>query len=144
MKEKAQKWLASLTASRLHRWMMWFSVDHQLWPSVKYRLCCSMATLPELEDVLLMFYWKMLRLGGIVSKEKRGIQQLDCGFYGAGFPHLGIKAMVKQANKLLMLYGCHTALDPSYKHPWNFSWQTWGSHFNLSKFPSNIMVHGHG
>jgi hypothetical protein len=27
MKEKTQKWLDSLTAGRLHRRMMWFSVD---------------------------------------------------------------------------------------------------------------------
>jgi hypothetical protein len=110
MKEKAQKCLDSLTAGCLHCQMMWFSLDRQLWPSIKYRLCCSMATLPELEDILLPFYGKMLPLGRIVSKANRGMQQLDRGFYDAGFPHLGIKAMVKQANKLLMHYGCHTAL----------------------------------
>jgi hypothetical protein len=53
MKEKTQKWLDSLTAGQLHRRMMWFSVDRQLWPLVKYGLCCSMATLPELETALL-------------------------------------------------------------------------------------------
>jgi hypothetical protein len=110
MKEKAQKWLGSLTAGRLHRRMVWFSVDRQLWPSVWYGLCCSMATLPELELVLLPFYGKMLPLGGIVSKANRGIRQLDHGFYGTGFPHPGVEATVKQANKLLMHYGCHTAL----------------------------------
>jgi hypothetical protein len=69
-----------------------------------------MATLPELEDILLPFYGKMFPLGGIFSKANWGIQQLDCGFYGMGFPHPGIKATVKQANKLLMHYRCHTAL----------------------------------
>jgi hypothetical protein len=77
---------------------------------VRYGLCCSMATLPELESVLLPFYGKMLPLGGIISKSNRGIRQLDCGFYGAGFPHPGVKATAEQANKLLMHYGCHTAL----------------------------------
>jgi hypothetical protein len=52
----------------------------------------------------------MLPLGGIVSKANRGIRQLDRGFYGAGFPHPGVKATADQANKLLMHYGCHTAL----------------------------------
>jgi hypothetical protein len=89
---------------------MWFSVDRQLWPSVKYGLCCSMATLPDLEEVLLPFYGKMLPLGRIVSKANWGIRQLDRGFYGVDFPHPGVKATVKQANKLLMHYGCHTAL----------------------------------
>jgi hypothetical protein len=73
MKEKARKWLNSLTAERLHCQMMWFSVDRQLWPLVWYGLCCSMATLPELESVLLSFYGKMLPLGGIISKANRGI-----------------------------------------------------------------------
>ncbi len=69
-----------------------------------------MATLLDLEDVLLPFYWKMLLLGRIVSKANRGIRQFDRGFYGASFSHPGIKAMVKQVNKLLMHYGCHMAL----------------------------------
>jgi hypothetical protein len=44
MTDKAKKWFDSLTAGRLHRRMMWFSVDHQMWPSLKYGLCCSMAS----------------------------------------------------------------------------------------------------
>jgi hypothetical protein len=51
-----------------------------------------MATLPELETVLLPFYRKMLPLGGIVRKANRSIQQLDHGFYGAGSPHPGVEA----------------------------------------------------
>jgi len=52
----------------------------------------------------------MLPLGGIVNKANRGIRQLDRGFYGAGFPHPGVEATLEQANKLLMHYGCRTAL----------------------------------
>ncbi len=52
----------------------------------------------------------MLPLGGIVSKANRGIRQLDPGFYGAGFPHSGVEATLKQVNKLLVHYGCQTAL----------------------------------
>jgi hypothetical protein len=110
MKEKTQKWLDSLTAGQLHQRMMWFSVDRQLWPSVKYGLCCSMATLPKLNTALLPFYKKMLPLGGVVRKANRGIRQLDRGFFGAGLPHPGVEATVEQADKLLMNYGCHTAL----------------------------------
>jgi hypothetical protein len=77
MREKTKKRLDSLTAGRLHRQMMWFSVGCQLWPLVKYGLCCSMATLPELEMVLLPFYRKMLPLGGVVCKANHIIQQLD-------------------------------------------------------------------
>jgi hypothetical protein len=94
MKEKTQTWLYSFTAGCLHHQMMWFSVDCQLWPSVKYSLCCSMATLTELETILSPFYGKMLPLDGLVCKANRGIQQLNQGFYRAGFPHLGVKATV--------------------------------------------------
>jgi hypothetical protein len=69
-----------------------------------------MATLPELESVLLPFYRKMLPLGGIVWMALKGIRQLDRGFYGAGLPHPGVEAIVEQPNKLLMHYGCRTAL----------------------------------
>ncbi len=89
---------------------MWFSVDRQLWPSVKYGLCCSMATLPELDTALLPFYKKMLPLGGVVRKANCRIRELNRGFFGAGFPHPSVEATVEQANKLLMHYDCHTAL----------------------------------
>jgi hypothetical protein len=89
---------------------MWFSVNRQLWPSVKYVLCCSMATLPKLNTALLPFYNKMFLLGGVVRKADHGIRQLDRGFFGAGFPHPSVEATVEQVNKLLMHYGCHTAL----------------------------------
>ena len=110
MKEKTKKWLDPLTRGWLHCRMMWLSVDCQLWPSVEYGLCCSMATLPELESVLLPFYNKMLPLGGIMQTAPKGIQQPDQGFYGAGLPHPGVEAIVEQSNKLLMHYGYRTAL----------------------------------
>jgi hypothetical protein len=70
-----------------------------------------MATLPELELVMLPFYRKMLPLGGIIWMASKGIRQLDQGFYGAGLPHPGVEAIVEQSNKLLTHYGCCTALD---------------------------------
>ena len=73
MKEKTKKWLDALTSGRLHRGLMWISVDRQLVPSVKYSLCCSMATLSELELVMLPFYGKMLPLGGIIRTASKGI-----------------------------------------------------------------------
>jgi hypothetical protein len=110
MKEKTKKWLDALTSGRLHRRLMWISVDCKLWPTVKYGLCCSMVTLSELELVMLLLYGKMLSLGGIVRTASKGIQQLDRGFYGTGLPHPGVEAIVKQSNKLLTHYGCCTAL----------------------------------
>jgi hypothetical protein len=69
-----------------------------------------MAALYELKSVLLPFYGKMLPLGGIVWTASKGIRQLDQEFYGAGLPHPGVQAIVEQSNKLLMHYGCQTAL----------------------------------
>jgi hypothetical protein len=69
-----------------------------------------MTTPPELDTALLSFHNKMLPLGGVVRKANCGIRQLDRGFFGAGFPHPGVEATVEQANKLLVHYGCHTAL----------------------------------
>ncbi len=69
-----------------------------------------MATLPKLDTALLPFYKKMLPLGGVVRKTNREIRQLDRGFFGAWLLHPGVEATVEEANKLLMHYGCHTAL----------------------------------
>jgi hypothetical protein len=80
MIKKAQKWLDKLAAGRMHWHLMWVSVDCQLWPLVRYGLCCSMATLPELEACLLPLYVKMLPLGGIIIKHPRG-----CGNWTANF-----------------------------------------------------------
>jgi hypothetical protein len=126
MKKKTQKWLDSLTAGCLHRQMMWFSVDRQLWPLVKYGLYCSMATLPELETILLPFYGKMLPLGGIVHKANRGIRLLDHGFYGEGFPHPGVEATLEQSNKRLIHYGFIQPWVLSCKRCWNSWWWIWG------------------
>jgi hypothetical protein len=56
-----------------------------------------MATLSDLESVLLPLYRKMLPLGGIVWMASR-IQQLGQRFYGAGLPHPGVEAIVEQLN----------------------------------------------
>ncbi len=116
MREKAQKWLDSLTVGRLHCWMMWFSVDHQLWPLVWYCLCCIMATLSEFELVLLTFYRKMLLLGGIIGKANQGIQQLDRGFNGMGFP------WQNKPTSYSCTIGVIWPSERSCKHPWNFLW----------------------
>ncbi len=111
MKEKTKKWLDALTCGQLHCRLMWISVlDHQLWPSVKYGLCCSMATLPELELVMLPLYGMMLPLGRIVRTASKGIRQLERGFYCTGLPHPGVEAIVEQSKKLLTHYGCRTVL----------------------------------
>jgi hypothetical protein len=35
---------------------------------------------------------------------------INPGFYGIGLPNLGVEALVAMSNKLLMHYGCDTAM----------------------------------
>jgi hypothetical protein len=118
MKEKAQKWLDSLTAGRLHHRMVWFSIDRQLWPSIKYGLCCSMATLLELEDILLPFYENMLPLGGICQQSQPG----DMTVVGPRLLRRGL-ASRPGLNKPISSLCSTDVIQPlalSCKHPSNF------------------------
>ena len=110
MRERADKWIGSAAGSKLHRRMFWTSVERQFWPSVSYGLCCSMATLKELEGALQTRYHKMVPKGGFIRTAKKEIRQLSRGFYGAGLPHPGVETAVAQCNKLMMHYGCKSAV----------------------------------
>ena len=55
-------------------------------------------------------YWQIMPLGGIIRSSPKAIRQVDKGFYGDGFPHLGVERLVEQLNKLLMHYGCKTSV----------------------------------
>jgi hypothetical protein len=92
--------------------------------------------------VLLPLYGKMLPLGGIVSKANRGIRQLDRGFYGAGFPHPGAEATLEQANKLLMHYGCRTALGMELQTSFELLVVDLGLSFHPFKSPMNTLETG--
>jgi hypothetical protein len=35
---------------------------------------------------------------------------IEVGFYGVGLPHLGVEALIAMSNKLIMHYGCNTAV----------------------------------
>ncbi len=43
----------------------------------------------------------------VVHSTLVGSQTIDAGFFGVGFSHLGVEALIAMANKLLMHYGCH-------------------------------------
>ena len=114
IKNKAKEFVSSVKTGSLRRRQLWTSLDYKLWPSISYGLCASMADLPTLSEVLIKEYGKLCPAGGICSKAKRDIRQLDSGFYGAGFPHLGVEAATAQVNKLLMHYGCQSAVGILY------------------------------
>jgi hypothetical protein len=106
------KWAASLSYDVI-------SVDRQLWPSVKCELCCSMATLPELESVLLPFYWKMLPLGGDCSDSPKRDPTTGLGILWHRPPTSkcrGNSGAVKQTAYALRLLHCHGYRTPNI--PW--------------------------
>jgi hypothetical protein len=52
----------------------------------------------------MSMYCKIHPQGGIRGLARRGIRQLDLGFYGVGCPHPAIECLIAQLNKLLMHY----------------------------------------
>ena len=110
MQHKADLWLAAAEEAHLHKRMLITSVDRQLWPSAGYGLCCSLASLDELGMVLNGHYYKISPLIGIARTAKRELRTLATGFYGAGLPDPRIHATADQLNKLLMHYGCRSAV----------------------------------
>jgi hypothetical protein len=110
MQKKAQQWINAVRNGHLHRRNVWFSLKVQFWPRIGYCLCSSTATLQELEKALHQQYYQILPLGGIVCTTTVESRTINAGFYGVGLPNLGVEALVAMANKLLMHYGCNTAM----------------------------------
>ena len=110
MQDKAQGWVDKAKNGKLQRRSLWFLLDKQFWPKVKYGLCGNTAGFLQLEDCLQKQYWQIMPIGGIIRSAPRAIRQVDRGFYGVGFPHLGVESLVEQLNKLLMHYGCRTSV----------------------------------
>ena len=110
MQSKTDSWLARAQESRLYKRMLIHSVERQLWPSVRYGLCCNLGSLKDLDAALYSRFRHIAPLTGIASTAKVGIRTLGIGFYGAGLPHPGIEAAVAQLQKLQMHYGCNTSV----------------------------------
>jgi hypothetical protein len=55
-------------------------------------------------------YYRIHPQGGVRQMARRGIRQLDRGFYGIGCPHPAVECLLAQLNKLMMHYGCQTCL----------------------------------
>ncbi len=73
-------------------------------------LCAVSASYNELAECLMSMYCKIHPQGGIYRSARRGICQLDLGFYGVGCPHPAIECLIAQLNKLLMHYGNQSCL----------------------------------
>jgi hypothetical protein len=105
MQKKGMGWKDMVAAGTLSRKNIWFMMEKQFWPRVSYGLCAVLATYRELSECLMKTYFGIHPQGGIRRTARRGIRQLDLGFYGIGCPHPVVECLIAQLNKLLMHYG---------------------------------------
>jgi hypothetical protein len=68
------------------------------------------ASYKELSECLMKTYHRIHLQGGIQQLVRRGIRQLNLGFYGVGCQHPAIECLIVQLNKLLMHYGSQNCL----------------------------------
>ena len=115
VKEKALKWANQSRNSHLPPRDMHFGVHRKFWPKVKYGLCANTASFDELVGAMHKPYHLMCSVGGVVQSAKREIRYLDDGFYGVGFPHWGIEAIVESVNKLMTHVGTKTMVGSQYQ-----------------------------
>ena len=91
MLEKGKAWQDTIQAGKLSRCHIWFMLEKQFAPRVFYGLCTVLALYKDLAECLMGVSYKIHPHGGICRMARRGICQLDCGFYGFGCPHPAIE-----------------------------------------------------
>jgi hypothetical protein len=104
MQEKAAGWMVKAQASKLNKRTLVFLLDRQFWPGVSFGISSVCAPVEELENCLMKIYYQMLPLCGIRRSVRRGLRQLDRGFYGVGFPHPGVECLVAQLKVINALW----------------------------------------
>jgi hypothetical protein len=110
MKEKDQKWIDKAKGGKLHKRNAWFLHDKQFWPGVSFGVSIIPATYVELNKCMMRTYYNLCPICSIRWSVHRDLWQMDRGFYGWGFPHLGMECLIAQLNKLLTNYGCISGL----------------------------------
>ena len=108
---KAQGWAYKEKNGKPKRKSVWFLLEKQFLPKVRYGLCGNTDSFTQLEDYLQRQYWQIMPLGGIIRSAPKEIRKVDKGFYSAGCSHLGVESLVEQMNKLLIHYGCRTSVE---------------------------------
>jgi hypothetical protein len=83
-------------------------------------LCNSTTTYKELENALQKQDYQILPLGGIIRSAPLNSRMADAGFYCPGLPHPRIEALIAMINKLLMHFGCRTALGTFLRTSYSF------------------------
>lgn len=115
VKEKALAWANASRNSNLPPRDLHFSVQRKFWPKVKYGLCANTAKYDDLVAAMHKPYHIMVSVGGVIQSAKREIRYLDDGFYGVGFPHWGIEAMVESSNKLMTHVGAKSLVGTQFQ-----------------------------
>ena len=109
LRDKASEWVARAQEGHPSRHDVWFLLDCQLGPGLRYGLESNLASWKQLSDCLDRQWWQILPLGGVVRTAPAAVRQLGLGFYGVGCPHPGIECLEAQLGKLLMHYGCSSS-----------------------------------
>ncbi len=120
MQEKAQQWVNDVRNGHVHRQNVWFSLKVQFWPRIGYNLCNLPALFHMLDRALHRQYYQILPLGGDLRTTMVESRTIDASFFGVGLPHLGVKALITMLNKLIMHYGCNTAVGRFMKASYLF------------------------
>jgi hypothetical protein len=110
MKERAQGWIDQATLANLPRHNLWFLLGRQLMPKVMCGIGVDSAPYTVLLECLMKQYYNLVPLGGVRWSANMMVRQLNKGFFGVGCPHPTIECLASQATKLLMHYGCETAV----------------------------------
>lgn len=110
MSDKALTWANQAKTSGLRPRDFHISVERKFWPKVKYGLCSNTAPLQDLISAMHRPYYRMAPIGGLIRSARREIRFLDTGFYGLGFPHWGIEALIEAYRKFYTHYGTTTVV----------------------------------
>ena len=107
---KAMTWAGQARNSGLKPRDFHISVHRKFWPKVKYGLCANTSSLQDLSASMHRPYFWMAPIGGLIRSARRELRSLDTGFYGLGFPHWGIEALIEAYRKFYTHYGTTSVL----------------------------------
>ena len=110
MQKLAQEWVDTAKNAKMHRRHLWLMLQRQFWARVGYAIGTSVASMEQLEDVFKKQYFALLPLLGVRRSIHRSFRMLDSGFGGIGLPNPAVECGVAQLSKLMMHYGCPSAV----------------------------------
>jgi hypothetical protein len=110
MSTKAIDWASLARNSGLCPRDFHINVARKFWPKLKYDLCANTSSYQDITSAMHRIYYWMAPIGGLIRSARRELRCLDTGFYGLGFPHWGIEALVEAYKKLYIHYGTSTVV----------------------------------